>query len=441
MLQQVCSAVLSVLMFFFSLFGVSFEHVAGNVCPPYVSGDASPGPNGSTDTLKTLFGALLSRTPAVTLCPEKDPYPEDDRITAIYYEGEEYEGRPARVFAYVGFPEGASAQSKVPAMVLVHGGGAHAWAPWVLYWVEQGYAAISMDCFGQEYVGDTPYEDASSAWALDPASHMTIDNFASRDLPLREQWFYYFISDIILAHNVLRADGRADTEKIGLTGISWGGFAASVAVCYDHRFAFAAPVYGSGFQQLSGTVWGQVFRGPGVSDVWDASLLLPEVDTPVMFFNGDADPFFSAESASASAAAAPNGAVTFLPGFLHGMYQGIELPELLRFADAQTGRGEGNITLDAVSYDETRAAVTFTLPSDVKSPALYLYYRSTPLTYEDGALKDAWQSKKGVVLGNRGTVDIPEGVTMFYLLLQGRTGKPFHRQTLCASSGLFTLPA
>ena len=438
MLQQICAFFLSILTFFFSLFGVSFEHVAGNVTGPYVSEAVSPGPNGSTEELKTLFAAVLSRTPAVTPCPEKDPYPEDGRITALYFEGEEYEGRPARVFAYIGFPEGASAQSKVPAMVLVHGGGAHAWAPWVQYWVDRGYAAISMDCFGQAYVGETPYEDDSAFWALDPASHMTIDNFASRALPLREQWFYYFISDIILAHNVLRADERVDTQKIGLTGISWGGFAASVAVCYDQRFAFAAPVYGSGFQQLSATVWGEVFRGPGVSDVWDASLLLPETAVPVTWFTGDADPFFSAESASASAAAAPNGAVTLIPGFLHGMYQGIELPELARFADAQTGRGEGNITLESVSFDESHAVVTFTLPADVRSPALYLYYRSTPLEYEAGELKDAWQSKKGIVLGDRGTVEIPAGTTMFYLLLEGKTGSLFRSETLHASSGLFT---
>ena len=116
---------------------------------------------------------------------------------------------------------------------------------------------------------------------MDPASHLPIDCFASRDLPLKEQWFYYFISDIILANSLLRADERVDADRIGLTGISWGGLGVSTALCYDDRFAFAAPVYGGGFMQASTSPWGK-FGGPGVDDIWDAQTLLPEVRMPVM---------------------------------------------------------------------------------------------------------------------------------------------------------------
>jgi hypothetical protein len=198
-------------------------------------------------------------------------------------------------------------------------------------------------------------------------------------------------------------------------------------------------VYGSGFQDASRTVWGQTFRGDGVSNVWDAKLLLPEVQTPVMWFNGDNDPFFSADSTTASAAAAPNGALTFIPSFPHGMYQAIELPEILRFANGQTGMGEGNIQIETVSYNDTRAVVTFSLPSDVKSPSISVYYRSSPLEYTENELNDPWQCKKGITLGNQGSVRIPEGTTQFYILVEGRTRGRSDRRTLHASSGIFTV--
>lgn len=45
-------------------------------------------------------------------------------VEPVWIEGEPWRGRPTRVFAWWGLPRGASAQRKVPAMVLVHGGGA-----------------------------------------------------------------------------------------------------------------------------------------------------------------------------------------------------------------------------------------------------------------------------------------------------------------------------
>lgn len=434
--QKIGACFIGMIVAFLSVFGVSFEHREGNEKAVYSSVHASPGPNAKTDELKALFGEVKQHEPAVTPCPEKDPYPEDGRITAIWYEGEVCGGRTPRVFAYIGFPANASAGNKVPAVVTVHGGGCHAWAEWVQYWVDQGYAAISMDGFAQTYTGPAgTYDHAPEHWTVDPEGHLPMDNFATRDKPFKEQWFYYFISDIILAHNVLRADERVDTARVGLTGISWGGFASSIAVCYDDRFAFAAPMYGSGFQDISKTPWGQVFRGEGVSDVWDAELLLPEVQTPVHWFTGDNDPYFSADAAAASAAAAPNGAVTLLPEYPHGMM--IDLAELLRFANEQTGMGEGNIKIEKVSFDDETAVVSFTLPADVKNAELRVYYRSSPLEYGAGELKELWQSKKGLALGGSGTVRIPEEATMFYFAVTGKTGSVFRRETVRATTGIY----
>ena len=176
--QKIGAFFISIIMAFLSIFGVSFEHKAENVTPTSGSNAVSPGGNEKTDELRALYNAVMAHEPAVTPCPEKDPFPGDSRIKAICYEGETCRGETPRVFAYIGFPENASPENKAPAMVLVHGGGAHAWAPWVQYWVDQGYAAISMECFGQEYTGaDRTYSDDSAYWAVDPASHLPMDSF------------------------------------------------------------------------------------------------------------------------------------------------------------------------------------------------------------------------------------------------------------------------
>ena len=63
-------------------------------------------------------------------------------LKPIFFEGLAYQGKPTRVFAWLGLP--ANHTGKVPGVVLVHGGGGTAFKEWVQKWNEQGFAAISM---------------------------------------------------------------------------------------------------------------------------------------------------------------------------------------------------------------------------------------------------------------------------------------------------------
>ena len=62
------------------------------------------------------------------------------------YEGEPLHGKPTRVFAYCGRP--ATGNGPFPAVLLVHGGGGHAFADWADYWAQRGYVALAMDTGG-----------------------------------------------------------------------------------------------------------------------------------------------------------------------------------------------------------------------------------------------------------------------------------------------------
>jgi gluconolactonase len=85
--------------------------------------------------------AALKQAPKVTVAGESRP------VTSLYYENEPYLGKPTRVFAYLAKPE--KVESKLPAMVLVHGGGGTAFQEWAELWAKRGYVALAMDLAGQ----------------------------------------------------------------------------------------------------------------------------------------------------------------------------------------------------------------------------------------------------------------------------------------------------
>ena len=71
---------------------------------------------------------------------------------SLYFTGPAYKGKPTRVFAYYATPgtlaRDPDQDEKLPAVVLVHGGGGKAFDQWAKLWAKRGYAAIAMDLGG-----------------------------------------------------------------------------------------------------------------------------------------------------------------------------------------------------------------------------------------------------------------------------------------------------
>src|SRR5271166_3663712 len=80
--------------------------------------------------------ADLKKPPRVTWVDK------DGALRKLYYESEPFHGKPTRVFAYYAQP--AKVEGKLPAMVLVHGGGGTAFSEWARLWARRGYIAIAM---------------------------------------------------------------------------------------------------------------------------------------------------------------------------------------------------------------------------------------------------------------------------------------------------------
>ena len=172
---------------------------------------------------------------------DRNPSPD---VKPIFVEGEPYHGKPTRIFAWWGLPAGASATNKVPAMVLVHGGGGTAFTSWAKLWMDRGYAVIAMDHCGSIPQGERGARHPRHPWS-GPFGMDTALNPADPDL--KDHWTYHAVAAVMRCHSWLRSRPEVDPTRTGLTGISWGGYLTSIVGSVDTRFRFVAPVYGCGY--------------------------------------------------------------------------------------------------------------------------------------------------------------------------------------------------
>lgn len=244
----------------------------------------------------------LSRVPAVF--PAKEI--QADGVQSLFYEGVPYQGRPTRVFAWYGVPK-HDVGEQLPAMVLIHGGGGTAFDRWVKLWNERGYAAIAMDTCGCIPVG------AYGAWQRHPEGGPPgwDASFQQLDSPLEDQWTYQAVSAVALAHSLIRSYPEVDAERIGVTGISWGGYLTSIVAGVDSRFRFAAPVYGCGYLGEN-SAWLGAFEKLGTEKSgtwlrrWDPSAYLGAAQMPILWVNGTNDFAYPMDSWQKSYRLAPS---------------------------------------------------------------------------------------------------------------------------------------
>jgi len=217
-------------------------------------------------------------------------------VHAVMIDGDVYRGRPTRFFAYYALPSNATAQAKVPGIVLVHGGGGTAFDDWVRTWNARGYAAIAMDTCG----GVPPRDGALGRLSHRDSGPDGWGRFDQADEPLTDQWTYHAVATAIRAHSFLRSLPEVDASRIGVTGISWGGYLTACIAGVDGRFAFAAPVYGCAFLR-DHSVWSRGLRGMGGlgarwDALWDARNFLPFAKMPMLWCTGTNDHFFPLDS-------------------------------------------------------------------------------------------------------------------------------------------------
>lgn len=382
------------------------------------------------------FGVATFDLERLSLVPEVFPAdgfqvgPEgDDRIRPLFFAGFEYQGRPTRVFAWYGAPA-TTPGTKVPAMVLVHGGGGTAFERWVKVWNDRGYAAIAIDlcgCVPRGTYGNWERHADGGPPGWDAA-------FGQVEEPLTDQWPHQAVSAIVLAHSLLRTFPEVDAGRIGLTGISWGGYLTCLTAGVDPRFRLAVPVYGCGYL-ADDSAWLARFaemgpeKGARWSAWWDPASWLPRAEMPMLWVNGTNDFAYPPGSWQRSYRL-PKGPRTLcmtvrMP---HGHGPAGENPEEIRaFADAILGdqpaaAAPGLTTITGQGTGENQTWVTWRGGRPIRAAELCF-------TGANGRWQDRlWETQPATMhpaadgTEGRASAVIPAGATAWYLNLVDEAG-------------------
>ncbi|RFC48434.1 MAG: Dienelactone hydrolase [Verrucomicrobia bacterium] len=334
-------------------------------------------------------------------------------VSSILFESVPYAGRPTAVFAYVGIPRGTT--TRAPGMILVHGGLGAAFRDWVETWVQRGYAAIAMDLNGcganrvpltrrGPAMDDAVIFDPAVAWA--------------------DSWTYHAVAAVLRSHTILRSFALVDPARIGLTGVSWGGYLTCLAASLDPRLACAIPVYGCGYLQAnSALVWMDRFAAmtPAQRLTWheqcDPSVYLPAATAPMLFVSGSNDFAYPLDSV-AKTYALPQSPVTFCVrvGMEHSQECGIAPGEIALFADQHLRHGEPLPVISPAQLTGRSLRARWTHHRPITSASLHF-------TAAAGRWQERrWRSLPARLVGGLITADLPDAVTVCYLSVEDDRG-------------------
>ena len=248
---------------------------------------------------------------------------------------------------------GAPLDKAKAAMILVHGGVGTAYADWVQLWVDRGYAALAMDLCGSIPVR---VEGTANRWqrlkegAGPPGWEASFGQLAE---PVSDQWPSYAVNAIARARTLLGSFPQVDEARIGLTGISWGGYLTCITIGLDQRYQFAVPVYGCGF--LNYSAWASKLnhaKGRKWLSQFDPSLYLPKATMPVLWVTGTNDPFYPLASLRDSYMQVQSTAAVAIKGkMVHSQKAGAEPEEIHVYAESMLKGGDPLLFISHASAD------------------------------------------------------------------------------------------
>ena len=311
-------------------------------------------------------------------------------------------------------------------MVLVHGGNGTAFADWVKLWNDRGYAAIAMDT-----CGSVPSKGYGEPGGTDNRPRHDFSgppgwnaSFEQVDWPVEDQWTYHAIADILLANSLLRSFPEIDPERIGITGLSWGGYLVSIAASVDRRFRLAVPVYGCGFLGAD-SYWVPEFAKMGSAKsnrwlgLWDPSVYLGQAKMPFLWVSGTNDFAYPLDSLQKSYRL-PRTTRTLVirVRMPHGQKEGASPEEIHAFVDQYLKSGAPLASIRDQGRTGRRAWVKY-------SSTIPVIRATLNYTLDSGVWEHRrWRTMPGDLDRDRSTVSVtlPQGVKVYYFNLIEQRG-------------------
>ncbi|MFC1765919.1 alpha/beta hydrolase family protein [Planctomycetota bacterium] len=331
-------------------------------------------------------------------------------MTGLLYDAIPVQGKRVQVFTYYRAPEGRIPQGGWPAVVCVHGGGGTAFDAWVQIWNDHGYAAISMDLEGHYPIRASAGDQRGPRLPTENPGLRRLGIFKNYQDPIEEQWYYHAVAQVIQAHSLMRSFPEVNVDKVGITGISWGGTLTSTIMGVDNRFKFAIPVYGCGFLPDSDGNQGLAMTPGAYSDFvnryYDGSAYFDKVTMPTFWVNGTNDSHFPMPSTQQSAQAVQGPAtLRFALRMKHGHGPGWRPEEIYAYADSIVKDGQALAKLGKPKLDGNMVTVSFSSVTKVTQAEL-LYTQDTGLWPQR-----AWETVPATISDSELSAAVPDSAT------------------------------
>ena len=162
-----------------------------------------------------------------------------------------FKGKPARLAAFYGFPEGT--KGKLPAVMHIHGGGQRANLNEVQALAARGYAALSVNWGGREMEDAKPGELNTDWGAVDPTQQNVPGYnsmlpgpkqfFEDREHPKNCNWYLLTVA-CRRGLTFLEQQPEVDATRMGIHGFSMGGNLTMYVAGTDDRVKAAVPGVG-----------------------------------------------------------------------------------------------------------------------------------------------------------------------------------------------------
>jgi dienelactone hydrolase len=392
-----------------------------------------------------LMASGVYTAPAFEFTTAYDTYNKstaNGTIKGLFMEGLPYSKainiqKKTKLFCWYGVPNGLIPGQKVPAVILIHGGGGEAYTEWVDEWVNKGYIAIALSLINKLPDGTT-----ETQYALPKQEYFFSDNGEA----LQDQWFYHAVGSVMLAQSLLRSSGftsQVDVNHIGVTGISWGGINTTVVTGIDERIDFSIPVYGCAYLKNSPIYSNQYNSMSTAAKIfydknWSGELYLPLHQCPMLFIDGNKDLQFTLNifDKTYDNSASPEKYLRVENDMIHGHSAGRAPIEIYDFADYVTGyRSTAKKPLEFTTQNidaSNKINYDFNYTNDVNQAVLYC--TKDTLTWGKNDPNFIWLTKTATLVKNSttGTVTatVPDDAQAYYVNVSNTTTGNISSSTL-----------
>jgi hypothetical protein len=278
-------------------------------------------------------------------------------------------------------------------------------------WNDRGYAAIAIDHYGRTPTGEELGVDGITDPQGGPPGPGDLPDFTQ---PVKTHWQYHAICDVMLANSLLRSLPDVDAERIGLTGLSWGGYLTCLVAGIDQRFKFAAPVYGCGY--VTECLWEDDFksRPPAYAvtwmKTWDPAIFLRQATMPMFWINGTNDfaYYLGPWQKSYRLPRSPR-TLSLTIELTHSNVAGRVVETIAPFADSILRDGQPLPVITGQTREGNNVSITYTSSTPVTKAELLF-------TKDSGKWPTrTWESIPAQVADGTVTAALPEGTTVFFI--------------------------